>query len=63
MSLDKSFYMDEKLGLDLKQPITKVDMTIEPGCIISILAVGNTDQDTYRSEIHEIHLPPAPAHM
>ena len=43
--------------------ITKVDMTIEPGCIISILAVGNTDQDTYRSEIHEIHLPPAPAHM
>ena len=26
MSLDKSFYMDEKLGIDLKKTITKVDM-------------------------------------
>ena len=27
MSLDASFYMDEELGLDLKQPITSIDMT------------------------------------
>ena len=27
MSLDASFYMDEELGLDLKQPITSIDIT------------------------------------
>ena len=27
MSLDKSFYMDEQMALDLKQRITKVDIT------------------------------------
>ena len=48
--------------------ITKVEITLELGCIISILEVGNTDQDTYKevffpSGIHEIHLPPVPAHM
>ena len=36
MSLDKSFYMDEELGLDLKQPITKVDMTSIDLCLLSL---------------------------
>ena len=36
MSLDKSFYMDEELGLDLKQEITKVDMTSIDLCLLSL---------------------------
>ena len=36
MSLDKSFYMDEELGLDLKQPITKVDLTSIDLCLLSL---------------------------
>ena len=36
MSLDKSFYMDEELGLDLKEPITKVDMTSIDFCLLSL---------------------------
>ena len=48
--------------------ITKVKITLEPGCILTILEVGNTDHDTYKevlfpSGIHEIHLLPVPAHM
>ena len=36
MSLDKSFYMDEELGLDLKQPISKVDLTSIDLCLLSL---------------------------
>ena len=36
MSLDKSFYMDEELGLDLKQEITKVDMASIDLCLLSL---------------------------
>ena len=48
--------------------ITKVQNTLDSGCIISILKVGKTEQDTYKqvlfpSGVHEIHLPPVPAHM
>ena len=48
--------------------ITNVTMTCESGCFLTILEVGKTDQDTYKvlhfpAGIHEIHLPPVPAHM
>ena len=54
MSLDKSFYMDEELGLDLKQPITKVDLTSIDLCLLSleergkskIMEVDPTEKDT-----------------
>ena len=54
MSLDKSFYMDEELGLDLKQPISKVDMTSIDLCLLSleekgkskIMEVDPTEKDT-----------------
>ena len=60
MSLDASFYMDEELGLDLKQPITNIDMTsldlgvMSLGEKIGTKKVVDTEfNDTKDTVIHE----------
>ena len=36
MSLNESFYMDKELGLNLKDPISKVDLTSIDLCLLTL---------------------------
>ena len=40
MSLDESFYMDKELGLNLKDPISKVDLTSIDLCLLTLQEVN-----------------------
>ena len=41
MSLDESFYMDKELGLNLREPISTVDLTSIDLCLLTLQEVNS----------------------